>query len=65
MPVDELFLRLSAPARRALEGAGIRDPQALSQFTEAQVLALHGIGKNAMATIKKYLEEKKLTLKTL
>ena len=34
-------------------------------FTEAQVLALHGIGKNAMATIKKYLEEKKLTLKTL
>lgn len=48
---------LAAPAKRALDQAGIKMLNDLANHTEAEVLAMHGIGKNAMVTLKKALDE--------
>jgi hypothetical protein len=52
--------KLSAPARRALAGAGYTNLAQLSQATEAEVLALHGMGPNAMASLRGALAERGL-----
>jgi len=44
--------RLSAPARRALAAAGITRLAQLAQRTESELLALHGIGPNALAALR-------------
>ncbi|WP_354028282.1 DNA-directed RNA polymerase subunit alpha C-terminal domain-containing protein [Chitinophaga sp. OAE865] len=59
----DLFASLSAPARRALESKGIRTVQQLSRFSEAEVLALHGMGKSSMPKLQRALEEKGLSFK--
>ena len=47
--VDSEFLSvLGAPAKRALENAGITTLDKLSQFTEAQLLKLHGFGPSSL-----------------
>ena len=43
--------RLSAPAHRALAGAGIANLKQLSKFTEAEIKALHGIGPNGLVQL--------------
>ncbi|MES2690020.1 MAG: DNA-directed RNA polymerase subunit alpha C-terminal domain-containing protein [Bacteroidota bacterium] len=48
---------LAAPARRALDSAGIKTLNNLANHTEAEILALHGIGKNALLTLKKALAD--------
>lgn len=59
------FLSLiSAPARRALKGAGIHSLNELSQHSEAEILALHGMGPSTMPTLKKALEARGLSFKT-
>ena len=40
--------KLSAPAHRALAGAGIANLKQLSKFTEAEIKALHGIGPSGI-----------------
>ena len=50
-----LWIGLSAPARRALASKGITNVNVLSQFTEAEVLELHGIGKSSLPLLKKAL----------
>jgi predicted Fe-Mo cluster-binding NifX family protein len=40
-----------APARRALEAAGIQSLHDLTQMTRAEVLALHGMGPKAFAVL--------------
>jgi DNA-directed RNA polymerase alpha subunit len=47
-----LFDKLAKPAQRALANAGIKTLEQLSQLTEAEFMQLHGIGKNALQTIK-------------
>jgi hypothetical protein len=42
---------LSAPARRALAGAGLTTLKNLSRHTGQQVLDLHGMGPNAMGKL--------------
>ena len=39
---------LGAPAKRALENNGITSLDKLSQFTEAQLLKLHGFGPSSL-----------------
>ncbi len=46
---------LSAPARRAIEGAGIVRMEQLTTRTEAEVKKLHGMGPNAMEKIRRAL----------
>lgn len=41
-------IKLSAPAHRALVDAGIIDLEQLANFTEAEILALHGMGPKAL-----------------
>lgn len=52
---------LSAPARRALSGAGIRTRAFLARHTEKEVLALHGIGPSSIPTLRAALADAGLT----
>jgi hypothetical protein len=46
---------LPAPARRALEGAGIKTLRKLSTYTETGVLAFHGIGPTTIPKLRSAL----------
>ncbi|RYZ21086.1 MAG: hypothetical protein EOO10_22665 [Chitinophagaceae bacterium] len=46
------FPGLSAPARRALENKGITSLKTLSQYSENEVLQLHGIGPSSLPKLK-------------
>ena len=61
--MDKSFPKLAAPAQRALAGAGITSLPQLSNFTEAQIAALHGIGNNALQALKKAMAEAGITFK--
>jgi hypothetical protein len=47
-PKDGFLAEFAAPARRALEGANLTTLAKLSKKSEAQLLALHGMGPNAI-----------------
>jgi DNA-directed RNA polymerase alpha subunit len=47
--------KLAAPARRALDAAGIRRLDQLTQFSEADIKQLHGIGPNALEQLRRAL----------
>jgi DNA repair protein RadC len=48
---------LSAPARRALEGAGLTTLAKLAKTTEREILALHGMGPASMPKLRAALEK--------
>lgn len=48
---------VAAPARRALERAGISTWEQLAAGSETELLALHGMGKSAIRTLKAQLEK--------
>lgn len=52
--------KLAAPAQRALAGAKLGSLAQLSRKTEAEVAALHGMGPNALATLKAAMKAKGL-----
>jgi hypothetical protein len=43
---------LSAPARRALEAAGITTPARLARTPESELLQLHGLGKASLPKLR-------------
>jgi DNA repair protein RadC len=49
------FDGLAAPARRALAGAGYTTLAQLSKAKEEELRALHGMGPNAIAILKRKL----------
>jgi DNA-directed RNA polymerase alpha subunit len=53
--------KLSAPAQRALAGAGIQNLQQLARFSESQIKELHGIGPNALKELGRALKAKGLS----
>ena len=53
---EDIFVGLSAPARRALQNNGLKTLQDLAKYTESEVLQFHGIGKTAIPVLKKILE---------
>jgi len=55
---------LSAPARRALENAGISTLKKLAAKSEKELLQLHGFGKTSLPILKKALSEKGLQLRS-
>lgn len=57
-PIDSFLAVLSAPARRALENAGIITLELLATFSEKEILALHGMGKSSIPKLQKLLAEK-------
>jgi len=55
---DTGFLSLlSAPARRALAGAGIKTLAQLARCSEDEIAQLHGVGPSAMVTLRKALKQ--------
>lgn len=54
---------LSAPAQRALAGAGYTQIEQLAGATEADILKLHGIGPSAMPLLREALAAKGLAFK--
>ena len=60
----ENFLgELAAPARRALQNAGIISINDLSRCSEKEILALHGMGRSSIPLLKEALKSKGLTFK--
>ncbi len=62
-PKEGFLAAISAPARRALANAGIATLQQLSNFSETEVKALHGMGPNAVEKLKAELIKSGLTFK--
>jgi len=58
---DKLFPGLSAPAKRALENAGIKTLKQLSKKSESELLKLHGMGKTAIPILRTILKTKGLS----
>lgn len=59
-PDEAAFAGLSAPARRALENQQIKTLFDLAQYSEKEILALHGIGPSAIPKLKAALQSKGL-----
>ncbi len=56
-PKEGFLARLSSPARQALEHEGITSLEKLAMHSEKEILALHGMGKASMPTLRAALEE--------
>ena len=56
-PADGFLAELAAPARRALEGAGLTTIASLAKKREAEVAELHGMGPNAIAKLRASLRK--------
>ena len=54
---------LSAPARRAFESEGITTIKKLAQYSEKEILKLHGVGPSSLPKLKKMLKAEKLIFK--
>lgn len=63
-PATGFMAGLSAPAQRALTEAGIETLQQLAKNTEADMLALHGIGPASMPALRQALAAAGLTFAT-
>lgn len=61
--IDALLAQLASPARRALNAAGITTLEELSSRSKDEIMAMHGIGKNALATIEQVLKQNQLKLR--
>ncbi|MFN8305267.1 MAG: DNA-directed RNA polymerase subunit alpha C-terminal domain-containing protein [Ferruginibacter sp.] len=62
-PAAGFMKELAAPARRALEAKGIHSIRQLARYSEAEILALHGIGKTSIPILKNHLKKQGLTFK--
>lgn len=56
-PESGFLSLLSAPARGALEHAGISTITKLSQYSEREILALHGMGPKSIPILREALSE--------
>lgn len=56
-PESGFLSLLAAPARRALENAGITTLTELSNHSEQEILALHGMGPKSLPTLRQALQE--------
>lgn len=62
-PEEGFMALLGAPARRALEHAGIVTLVQLAACTEKDILKLHGMGPASMPVLRKALQEAGLRFK--
>lgn len=61
--VNPFFIKISAPAQRALESKGINSLYQLSQFSEKEILEIHGMGKSTIPVLINALEKENLSFK--
>lgn len=62
-PTEGFLAALSSPARNALIHEGITTLEQLTNYTEKEILALHGIGPATIPTLRNALADKNLTFK--
>lgn len=62
-PTDGFLSLLPAPARRGLESAGLDTLQKISQWSEADVSKLHGMGPKGLSILKKSLDAEGLAFR--
>jgi hypothetical protein len=55
------FPKLAQPAQRALAGAGYTRLEQLTKVSEAEIKQLHGIGPNAVKSLRETLAAKGLS----
>ena len=60
-PTAGFLATLSAPARRALEHEGITTLERLAEFSEKEILKLHGVGPTTMPKLRQALQDAQLT----
>lgn len=60
-PLAGFLSGLAAPARRALENAGIKSEEQLANFSEIKILKLHGMGQASIPVLNAKLKAKGLT----
>ena len=53
--------KLASPAQRALANVGIKNLAQLAKLSEAEIKDLHGIGPNALITLRAALKAKGLS----
>ncbi len=63
LPGGNLPPQLSAPAQRALTGAGITSLEQLAQYSEEEVKRLHGVGPNALSVLRQAMDERGLAFR--
>lgn len=63
-PENSFLSLIGAPARRALEREGITTLEKLSDFSEMEILSLHGMGKSTLPILNNALAAEVLTFKT-
>lgn len=56
-PESGFLSKLGAPARRALEHEGITSLSELAQYSEREILGLHGMGPGSMPKLREALKE--------
>lgn len=61
MKESHLFDKLARPAQRASANAGINTLEQLIELSESVFMKFHGIGKNALQTLKVDMEETNLS----
>ena len=54
---------IGAPATRALAAAGLREPADLTALTEAELLAMHGVGPRAVERLRRTMAEQGLSFR--
>lgn len=55
------FPKVSQPALRALEAAGITRMEQLTKYSEAEIAGLHGMGPKGVRILKEALKERGLS----
>jgi hypothetical protein len=53
--------KISQPARRALAGVGIERLEQLTEFSEAEIKHLHGMGPKAVGILRQALADRDLS----
>ncbi|MEQ8471300.1 MAG: DNA-directed RNA polymerase subunit alpha C-terminal domain-containing protein [Marinoscillum sp.] len=61
---DNFLGKLSAPARRALMREGITTIELLANYSEEKISNLHGIGRNALDTLRSEMNKSNITYKS-
>lgn len=62
-PTEGFLATLSAPARRALESEGILTETKLAEYSQKQILTLHGMGKSSLPKLIEALRKVGLEFK--
>jgi len=64
-PANGFLVNISAPARRALQNAGISDIKTLAAKTEQELLSLHGFGPASLPKLRQALKAEGLKFRKL